>query len=956
MGVLLARGCAGPDVVALRKVLVDKLGDDALAFANLADGDVFDADLEAAARRWQSGVGLVADGVVGAYCQGLLGLRSDPALGAALTVDTVRPLFPATKPANIDRYLPYVAAALAALGLTDRPVLLAALGTIRAETEGFLPISEMPSQFNTAPGKTPFGLYDPAGTIAKNLGNKQLGDGPAFKGRGFVQLTGRDNYTRYGKILGCDLVGHPDWANAPEVAALLLAQFLANHAPAMRTALAAKDYLAARKLVNGGSHGLAPFTDVFKLAATAWPSAPLAGARKRRSKAKSALQPSHGRRLTVRKDALDLNDRPYQPPPLGLDAVYPPDEQIKTFLPRYTQAGLILNQGSEASCTGFGLACVVNYLRWSKARWPDSLPSVSPRMLYKYAQRYDETEGEDYAGSSCRGAIKGWFNNGVCMLDDWPSDAPHPAYGYAARSTDHTLGVYYRIDLKSITDLQAAIQSVGAVYVSAYTHAGWHSLPHRTDAPRGHADIPLIAFDGRPSLEDGHAFALVGFNAQGFVLQNSWGTDFGMGGFAVLGYADWLANAMDAWVVAMGMPGVVVGRVSVAGAAQARGLAGGADTSRWWSVDQAYRHSVVLGEDGRVNRYLTEDALSRTLTSQVCDLPSTWFRAQTNQPVKRLVIYAHGGLNSEGDAIERARAMGRHFEGNGCYPLFLVWKTGLLESMAEIYHHQRQQAPALAGGLWGDLAEKVTEITDQKLEKTIGRPFALPIWNVMKSNASAAFEAGRGGDLLIKALQKLVGTWGDKLEIHLVGHSAGSIILGHMLSALAAKNVPSTAITSVHLYAPACSVAFANQHYAMDPVVMQRLHIQLLSDPVERDDNVITVYRKSLLYFVSNTLEVDLRTPILGMDRVYQTGDYSGWDGSSNTNNALKDWRRVVEVSGLAQRMRRIDTATVCTALPKVTIAAAHGSFDNDIGVITHTLEQIVGSPLPQKVDDLRGF
>jgi hypothetical protein len=142
----------------------------------------------------------------------------------------------------------------------------------------------------------------------------------------------------------------------------------------------------------------------------------------------------------------------------------------------------------------------------------------------------------------------------------------------------------------------------------------------------------------------------------------------------------------------------------------------------------------------------------------------------------------------------------------------------------------------------------------------------------------------------------------------------------------------------------------------MDPVVMQRLHIQLLSDPVERDDNVITIYRKSLLYFVSNTLEVDLRTPILGMDRVYQTGDYSGWDGSSSTNNALKDWRRVVEVSGLAQRMRRIDTATVRTALPKVTIAAAHGSFDNDIDAVSHTLEQIIGSPLPQKVDDLRGF
>jgi len=54
----------------------------------------------------------------------------------------VRKLFPATKPANINRYLPYVAAALDAAGLSDRPMACAALGTIRAETEGFLPIAE----------------------------------------------------------------------------------------------------------------------------------------------------------------------------------------------------------------------------------------------------------------------------------------------------------------------------------------------------------------------------------------------------------------------------------------------------------------------------------------------------------------------------------------------------------------------------------------------------------------------------------------------------------------------------------------------------------------------------------------------------------------------------------------------------------------------------------------------
>ncbi|MCS5945203.1 hypothetical protein LNP25_01220 [Klebsiella variicola subsp. variicola] len=52
---------------------------------------------------------------------------------------------------------------------------------------------------------------------------------------------------------------------------------------------------------------------------------------------------------------------------------------------------------------------------------------------------------------------------------------------------------------------------------------------------------------GKPTKTGGHAFALVGFNRDGFIVQNSWGTEWGCGGFAVLSYADWLTNAMDAW-------------------------------------------------------------------------------------------------------------------------------------------------------------------------------------------------------------------------------------------------------------------------------------------------------------------------------------------------------------------------------------------------------------------------
>lgn len=966
---LLTRGSQGGDVRQLKQALTRQLGADAAVFTGLGVGDALDADTEAAVRRWQAGVGLVADGVMGPYCQTVLGLRSAGPLALSLSLDVVRRLFPATKPANMARYLPYVAAALDALGLTDRPMVCAALGTIRAESEGFLPIAEFQSPYNTRPGGAPFALYEVPGN---KLGNTTVGDGARFKGRGFVQLTGRYNYAKYGAVIGLDLTANADLANAPEVAALLLAQFLANHADAMRTALAASQFAAARKLVNGGAHGLDRFRDVFKLADTAWPvtSVFLAGkggtrggrSAKLKAVTAAAAAPAIRRSLTVRKDPTDLKDRPYLPPPVGLQEAFPADQDIAAFLPAYSKAGMILNQGQEGACTGFGLACVVNYLRWAKAGYPKKMASVSPRMFYNFARRYDEYAGEDYDGSSCRGALKGWFNHGVCMESDWPfSDTKilQPTYGYAEKAANNTLGVYYRIELTSITDMQAAIQSTGAVYVSAYTHSGWDTVRKTTQAPANHAGLPDIDFDGRPSKTDGHAFALVGFNSRGFIVQNSWGHDFGAGGFAVLTYADWLTNAMDAWVVGMGVPGVVAGRVSSysKGLNATNSVAGGADTTAWWSEDKAYQHSVVLGNDGRVKRYLTEDELSRTLLHQVAGLPDQWFRSQPATDVKRLVIIAHGGLNSEDAAIKRARAMGRHFLGNGCYPLFLVWKTGLLESIGNIAADAFRRQPVLAGGV----GEWVSEKTDLLIEATIGRPLAKPIWSEMKENAELSFGAGRGGDLLITALQKLTDTWGDKLEVHIVGHSAGSIILGHFLSALQTRRLVGK-VKSTHLFAPACTVQFANKHYAPQTDVMTSLYLHVLANNVERNDNVATIYRKSLLYFVSNALESDLRTPILGLDNVSQP-DYSGWDGSSSTGEALKAWRKAAASAGLNKAGRynvikadKVTTAKVTSAKAKVEIDAAHGSFDNDVEVITQTLERIRAGKLLVGVDDLRGF
>ena len=70
-------------------------------------------------------------------------------------------------------------------------------------------------------GKLDFKKYDPrfAPRKAKILGNTKPGDGAKYKGRGYIQITGKYNYEQAGKALGLDLVNHPELVEKPEVAA-----------------------------------------------------------------------------------------------------------------------------------------------------------------------------------------------------------------------------------------------------------------------------------------------------------------------------------------------------------------------------------------------------------------------------------------------------------------------------------------------------------------------------------------------------------------------------------------------------------------------------------------------------------------------------------------------------------------------------------------------------------------
>lgn len=179
-----------------------------------------------------------------------------------LTVDVVCEMFPGTPRKNIEAHLPAVLAALEEAGLGDRPMALMALATIRAETASFRPISEYRSRYNTSEGGHPFDLYDDRA----DLGNQGAPDGERYRGRGFIQLTGRANYRRIGERIGLGegLVEDPDQANDSTTAARILASFLADKEAKIRAALAEDDLKAARRLVNGGSHGLDAFTECFR--------------------------------------------------------------------------------------------------------------------------------------------------------------------------------------------------------------------------------------------------------------------------------------------------------------------------------------------------------------------------------------------------------------------------------------------------------------------------------------------------------------------------------------------------------------------------------------------------------------------------------------------------------------------------------------------------------------------
>jgi hypothetical protein len=595
--------------------------------------------------------------------------------------------------------------------------------------------------------------------------------------------------------------------------------------------------------------------------------------------------PQMGRfKLTARTDVPDFRDYVYEPALINLKARLDVPDGLN-----------IRDQGSSDACTGFGLAAVIDRMMIENGRKDgDALITVSARMLYEMALRYDEWPDEEDAGSSCRGAIKGWYNMGVCQERFYPF-APKDRKDYsidaAKDARNNTIGAYYRLGTR-ISDYHAALNEVGAVYCSATVHKGWN----RPDKSTG-----LIPMD--EAADGGHAFAIVGYDERGFWIQNSWGSGWGRNGTALWTYEDWLAHVQDAWVFRMGLPTPQIwhlpnrGGRNITAMEKAPSPARAEIAGHFVHIDDGQFH-----DNGRYWSTLDDVKLTAGLVA-----PSAKY--------DHLLLYAHGGLNSPTASARRIAAMKETFKANRIYPYHLMYDTGILEELKDVIFGRRKEADARAAG-FSDWIDRLIE----KLTRVPGRA----LWREMKAGAALPFENGNAGTQTLEAFTEALAAAGSCKKIHLVGHSTGMILLSYLLRRLS-KLLPRDPIATVSLMAPAGRVDLFTdvvQPYLKAPhpdFRVQEMTIYNLTDELEQDDEVTKAYNKSLLYLVSRAFEEDIPEKILGMEKY------------SETVGRRKLPRLTIHYS----------EGDVPGA--RVTASETHGGFDNDVMTMNHILRRVCG-------------
>jgi len=613
--------------------------------------------------------------------------------------------------------------------------------------------------------------------------------------------------------------------------------------------------------------------------------------------------------LDARPDTLDFRDRMFVPTLIEVQSERPLDLYRKAGVP-------ILDQGTEGACTGFGLATVVHYLLRTRHIVRDD-EEISPRMLYNMARRYDEWPGENYSGSSARGAMKGWHKHGVCSRTHWVYDRAQQKQDtklFAHRYEDalrRPLGAYFRVNHKDLVAMHTAITEVGILYATSQVHEGWQNV----------GKDGVIEWTPDAEIVGGHAFAIVAYDARGFWIQNSWADDWGNDGYAQVSYDDWLANGSDIWVARLGAPVVLRAKESVS-----RSVGVASQGSRSYVFCDLRPHIISLGNNGLLKTdgtYGTSEEDVKEIFSQISDRVSA-----PDSTIKHLLLYAHGGLTAEDSAIQKVADLRPALLEAGVYPLAFIWRTDLWSTIRNIL--QDALTRRRPEGFLDNAKDFMLDRLDDALEPIARVAGGHRVWEEMQQNAMLASQRGGGLLMVLSELKKLL-TRNNGLKVHLVGHSAGSILLGGLAGANQAGGKPVEFATCT-MWAPACTMDFYRDQYlpAIRGGSIKEFAIYTLTDRAEQDDDCANIYHKSLLYLVSDAFEKELRKPLFGnADGVPLLG--------------MEKFLRKVPARDQPQQWVLSPNA-VAEGQPGASRTTSHGDFDDDPVTLKATLARILGT------------
>ncbi|MFL6451633.1 MAG: caspase family protein [Bryobacteraceae bacterium] len=295
-----------------------------------------------------------------------------------------------------------------------------------------------------------------------------------------------------------------------------------------------------------------------------------------------------------------------------------------------------------------------------------------------------------------------------------------------------------------------------------------------------------------------------------------------------------------------------------------------------------------------------------------------------------IVFYAHGGLTDETAGLTLALEHVPWWKENGVYPIYFIWQTGFWQTVGHLLQGLQQRSVAVGAR---DFFDHTTDPALEGVARLLGGPL---IWGGMKRSAELASSPGADGtpeggahysaQRLSEFLKKSGGN--NAVDVHAVGHSAGSIFHAYFIPSALKAGVNS--FKTLQFLAPAIRVDTFKR--TLFPIVkdqsgVDKLVMYSMKEPFEKADNCVNLYHKSLLYLVYYGLEDKRATPILGLEEcLWRDADMKQLFGlGASGGKAEAIWSETPVTTGLG----------ACRA-------TSHGAFDDDASTMSSALRHVL--------------